>query len=157
MIHRLLIISHLAYLQCRDFTLTKSIVLHANQFHKVASSITFSISTDNLFFYLDLQNEIFPLAARDSMPDLLITVNFTTLQIPINNMINMFDNSIQIMIGLTNDTNTVVERTQATTLIPGVNLISTISWGFRQVFKTPGLSAFGLFEVSLVHFYFYHC
>ena len=90
------------------------------------------------------------------MPDLLITVNFTTLQIPVDKMINMFNNSLQIMIGFTNDTRTVVDRTLATTLVPGINLVGFLRWQLRQLLKKPGLSAFAsLFDVIIAKFLLY--
>jgi hypothetical protein len=99
---------------------------------------------------------VFPLPKRDSTPDLLITVNFTTLQIPVDTMINMFNNSVQIMIGFTNVTRTVVERTQATTLMPGTNLVGSFTWQVRQLLKRPRLSAFtSLFDVIIAEFLLY--
>ena len=80
--------------------------------------------------------------------DLLITVNFTTLQIPAGTINNTSFNSLQIMVGLNNDTQKVIERTTGTTLIPGTNLFGTVTWDFRQVLKNPYLSSFGLFDVS---------
>jgi len=66
-------------------------------------------------------------------------------------MSNFSIDSVQIMIGLTNDTRTVVERTVGTTILPGVNLVGVTTWELRQVFKRPHLSAFAsLFDVSLM-------
>ena len=106
--------------------------------------------------YLASPGNIFPLATRDSMPDLLITVNFTTLEIPVDTMTNMFNYSLRIMIGFTNDTRTVIDRTQATTLVPGTNLFGAFTWQFRQLLKKPGLSAFtSLFNVIIAEFLLY--
>jgi uncharacterized membrane protein len=59
--------------------------------------------------------------------------------------------SVQIIIGLTDDTRTVVERTVGTTILPGVNLFGVMTWDFRQLLKRPRLSAFGsLFDVSIM-------
>jgi hypothetical protein len=80
--------------------------------------------------------------------DFLITVNFTTLQILVDTISDMSFNSLQIMVGLNNDTQKVIERTRGTTLIPGTNLFGTVTWDYRQVLKKPSLSAFGLFNVS---------
>jgi hypothetical protein len=73
-------------------------------------------------------------------------------------MSDSYKNSVQIMIGLTNDTRTVVERTVGTTILPGVNLVGVITWDLRQVLKSPRLSAFGsLFDVSIMFlFIIYH-
>ena len=91
----------------------------------------------NYLFRLNFsQNQIFPLLPQDSTPDLL---NFTTFQIPVDAII-MFNNSLKLMIGFTNDTRTVVDRTKATTLIPGTNLFCAVSWELRQLQKSPRLS-----------------
>ena len=55
------------------------------------------------------------------------------------------------MIGLTNDTRTVVERTVGTTILPGINLVGVITWDLRQLLKSPRLSTFAsLFDVSIM-------
>ena len=105
--------------------------------------------------YLEPPGNIFPLATGDSMPNLLITVNFTTLQIPVDTMTDMFNNSLQIMIGFTNDTRTVVDRTQATTLVPGTNLVGFLTWQLRQLLKKRRLSAFtSLFNVIIARIFY---
>ena len=84
-------------------------------------------------------------------PNLLITLNFTGMGLQVGTMNDLLADSVQIMIGLTNDTRTVVERTVGTTILPGVNLVGVITWDLRQVFKSPGLSAFAsLFDVSIM-------
>ncbi|EDR05148.1 uncharacterized protein LACBIDRAFT_303536 [Laccaria bicolor S238N-H82] len=77
-----------------------------------------------------------------SLPNLLITVNFTSMGHPVGTISNAFKNSVQIMIGLTNDTQTVVDRTVSTTILPGVNLVGVVTWDLRQLLKSPRLSAF---------------
>jgi hypothetical protein len=55
------------------------------------------------------------------------------------------------MIGLTNDTRTVVERTVGAAILPGVNLVGVITWELRQLLKSPRLSAFAsLFDVGIM-------
>ena len=64
---------------------------------------------------------------------------------------DLFTDSVQIMIGLTNDTRTMVERTVGTSILPGVNLVGVITWELHQLLKSPRLSAFGsLFDVSIM-------
>lgn len=84
----------------------------------------------------------FPLPDPNFTPDLLITLNFTKIGLPVDVMSDSYRNSVQIMIGLTNDTRTVVERTHGTTILPGVNLLGVITWDLRQLLKSPRLSAF---------------
>ena len=105
------------------------------------------------FYFLDVAGikSPFPLPSLDHTPDLLITLNFTGMGLDTGTMSNSYGNSVQIMIGLTNDTHTVVERTVSTTILPGVNLVGVITWDLRQLLKSPRLSAFAsLFEVSIM-------
>ncbi len=58
-------------------------------------------------------------------------------------------NSVQVMLGLTRDTNKVVKNTIPTTLIPGVNLVGIADvFRIRQTYVKPEVSGFGLFDVS---------
>ena len=60
------------------------------------------------------------------------------------------------MIGFTNDTHTVVNRTLATTLMPGTNLVGSFTWQLRQLLKSPRLSAFtSLFDVIIAEILLY--
>lgn len=96
-----------------------------------------------------LDSVAFPLPNPNYTPDLLITLNFTGIGLQVSN--DSYRHSVQIMIGLTNDSHTVVERTIGTTILPGVNLVGVITWDLRQVLKNPRLSALGsLFDVSIM-------
>ena len=81
-------------------------------------------------------------------PDILVVVDFEKLKISANSMINRGVNSVQVLVGLTHDTEKVVKNTAPTTLLPGVNLVG-IAYVFRirQTYVRPKVSAFGLFEV----------
>ena len=70
------------------------------------------------------------------------------LNIKLNSTINRGKNSVQVMLGLTNDTIEVFDRTPPTTLIPGVNVVGIAGLLIRQTFRRPKYSAFGLFDVS---------
>ena len=60
------------------------------------------------------------------------------------------------MVGFTNVSRTVVERTQATTLMPGTNLVGSFTWQLRQLLKRRRLSAFtSLFDVIIAEFLLY--
>ena len=54
------------------------------------------------------------------------------------------------MLGLTNKTIDVLDRTPPTTLIPGMNVIGTAYLYVRETFIQPKFSAFGLFDVSIL-------
>ncbi len=63
-------------------------------------------------------------------------------------MINRVMNSVQVLVGLINDTEKVVKNTTPTTLLPGVNLVGIADvFRIRQTYVQPGVSAFGLFDV----------
>jgi len=76
------------------------------------------------------------------IPDLLVTINFSKLS---NDTPR---NSVQIRVGLTNDTSKVILRTSPTTLIPGVNLVGIVNVVVRQVTIRSVLSFIG-FEVRI--------
>jgi len=81
------------------------------------------------------------------VPDLLVTINFTKLRIPSHSVDNT-RNSMQIMVGLTNDTSKVMLRTSPTTLIPGVNLVGIVNVVIGQVNPRSALTIIG-FEVRI--------
>ncbi len=52
------------------------------------------------------------------------------------------------MLGLTNNTHDVVNRTMPTTLVPGVNMVGAADVFIFQRFRNAHISVFGLFDVS---------
>lgn len=85
----------------------------------------------------------------DGQPDLLVVVNYTTLGVSPNSIIDMRRSSITIRVGLDNNTDKVIHRTVPFTILPGMNLVSAMTLELRQLYKKPGaLSSFGLFDVS---------
>ncbi len=86
--------------------------------------------------------------SEEFRPNIVVVVNFTMLNIKLNSTINRGKNSVQVMLGLTNDTIEVFDRTPPTTLIPGVNVVGIAGLLIRQTFRRPKYSAFGLFDVS---------
>ncbi len=52
------------------------------------------------------------------------------------------------MLGFTNNTNDVVNRTMPTTLLPGVNMVGAANLFIFQRFRSAHVSLFGLFDVS---------
>jgi len=60
------------------------------------------------------------------------------------------ENSVQIMLSLTNQTMDALSSTETTTIIPGVNVVGTVNIGIRREFKRRTMSAFGLFDVRLL-------
>ena len=82
------------------------------------------------------------------IPDLLVTINFSKLSIPSDSVNDAPRDSVQIRVGLTNDTSKVILRTSPTTLIPGVNLVGIVNFVVRQVTTSSVLSFIG-FEVRI--------
>ena len=85
---------------------------------------------------------------QDGQPDLLVVVNYTTLGVSPNSIIDMRGSSITVRVGLDNDSDKVLHRTVPFTILPGMNLVSTMTLELRQLYKKPAFSAFGLFDVS---------
>ena len=77
-------------------------------------------------------------------------MNFTKLNIAFNRSIrNVPRHSVQVVLGLTNDTDNVILRTSPTTLVPGMNIFGMANLLIRQQFDAKALFArFGLFDVS---------
>ncbi|KAF9482411.1 hypothetical protein BDN70DRAFT_930098 [Pholiota conissans] len=96
--------------------------------------------------YMAIHYQCPVLDTEDSVPDLLVTVNFSALGIPIDTITDVPKNSVQVMVANTNKTDNVVLMTIPTTLMPGVNLIGLIYSEIYQVFTDPGLSLSGLFD-----------
>jgi len=96
------------------------------------------------FSYLTLYYQ-----AQYIVPDLLITVNFTALNISATTIVDTPKNSVQLMVGLTNDTKKVFQTTIPTSLIPGVNLFGMVTFKIRQVISSSVLAAVGLFDVRI--------
>jgi len=99
-------------------------------------------------YYVDGNQDVRTLREQDGRPDLLVIVNYTTLRIKPDTIIDMKSSSVEIQIGMINDTDQVIRRTVPLSIPPGVNLLSSLTLDIRQLFKRPSLSAFGLFDVS---------
>jgi len=93
----------------------------------------------------------FPLGCvyKLAIPDLLVTIDFSKLSIPSDSVNHTPPrNSVQVRVGLTNDTSKTVLRTSPTTLIPGVNLVGIVNVVVRQVTTSSVLSFIG-FKVRI--------
>jgi hypothetical protein len=97
---------------------------------------------------IDIHLGALSLPYQDGQPDLLVVVNYTTLGVSPNSIIDMRRSSITVRVGLDNDTGKFIHRTVPFTILPGTNLVSTLTLELRQLYKKPPLSAFGLFDVS---------
>ena len=84
-------------------------------------------------------------------PDILVTVNFTMLNITSNSIGTTRRDSVHVILGRTNNTLDIVKMMSPTFLIPGVNLVGFLRYELRQQFseKVP-ISAFGLAQVRSI-------
>jgi hypothetical protein len=85
------------------------------------------------------------------LPDLRLRVDFNGLAAfhrPPGTTNRTQRDSLKVYPALTNITEDALATTPPTLLFPGMNLIGVVKPVLRQRFRAPGLSAFGLFEVS---------
>lgn len=92
--------------------------------------------------------EIMSAPSPDVSPDLLVTVNFTTLQMYDDSLVDARMRTVSILVGLTNNTNDVVSNTIPTPLFPGLNLVGNVSREFKRRFVKLPLSSWGIFSSS---------
>ena len=100
------------------------------------------------------KNFITPLPERDSQPDLLISIDYTKIGLPRDDLVSMMTNSVEVYISLTINTFTAVYHTLPTMIPPGVNLMGTLTLELRQLYKNVGISALGLCSVCLISYSF---
>ena len=81
------------------------------------------------------------------LPDLLITVNFTTLGInatfPSDHLVRR---AVSVVIGLHEDALDVIRNTLPIPLVPDAHLLGGVIVTVRKQFKRPGLASLGLFS-----------
>ena len=80
-------------------------------------------------------------------PELLITVNYTALEISSTSFGNTARDSVQVAISISNITSEIFPQTETTVLPPGVNLMGQLQLEFRRLLRSS--VSFGLFNVSL--------
>jgi hypothetical protein len=95
--------------------------------------------------------EFSPSYDEDIRPDLLITVNFTMLNISSASILDGAVNSVQVMLGLSNNTDNVLQTTSPTMLLPGMNVLGMSRLTIRQKFGKATVAALGV-EASTLFF-----
>jgi len=83
-----------------------------------------------------------------ALPDLLVTIDFTPLQIASESLTDTRLRTVSIFVGLTNNTDDVVADTMPVPLVPGLHLYGRVTREIRAQFGKPSLASFGLFTVS---------
>jgi len=84
--------------------------------------------------------------------DILVTVNFTSLQVPSIERTHLSSQSILVRLSFTNDTQKAVTYTRPSLLAPGIDLIGISQSRIQKTFKNTALSAFGFFDVRSMTF-----
>ena len=89
-------------------------------------------------------------------PDVLITVNFTTLGINATFPSNSAFSAVSIVVGMHHDTVEVIRNTWPIPLVPDAHLLGGVIQTIREQFRRPGLASWGIFSAvcrSLRAFY----
>ena len=89
----------------------------------------------------------------DSDEEILVTVNFTNFTaLPIYKTRARPSTTVVLLLSFANQTKIGVEilhqRAAPFAVIPGINVVATVSREVRQVFSKPSFAALGLFQVK---------
>ena len=86
--------------------------------------------------------------SSDVTPDLLVAINFTTLGMFDDSLVDARMRTVSILVGLTNNTHDVVANTIPTPIFPGLHLAGNVSRRFKRRFVKPPLASWGIFSVG---------
>ena len=89
---------------------------------------------------------VFDCPFGDVFPDLLITVNFTTLGINATFPSNAIFRAVSIVVGLTTNPLDVIHNTWPIPLVPDMHLLGGVIPTIRKQFKRPVLASLGVFS-----------
>jgi hypothetical protein len=89
---------------------------------------------------------VFDCPIKDVLPDLLITVNFTTLGINATFPSNSKFSAVSIVVGLHMDIWDVIRNTWPIPLLPDAHLVGGVIPTVREQFKWPALASLGGFS-----------
>ena len=79
-------------------------------------------------------------------PDLLITVNFTTLGINATSLSNYGSRTVLIVVGMHNDTADVLRNTLPIPLVPDAHLLGGVLTTIRYQYSSPKFASLGAFS-----------
>jgi hypothetical protein len=82
----------------------------------------------------------------DIWPDLLITVNFTTLGINATSLSNLASRSVLIVVGMHDDTADIIRNTLPITLVPDAHLLGGVLTNIRYQYESPKIASLGTFS-----------
>jgi len=93
--------------------------------------------------------EFIGVPVRDTMPDLLVTVNYTTLGIsPLSTTGGGSRlKTVGIIVAFINNVDDVLRVSSPTSLLPGMHLVGRVGMEFRSLITTSALAAFGAVSV----------
>jgi hypothetical protein len=84
--------------------------------------------------------------AADLWPDLLITVNFTTLGINATSVSKLASSSVLIVVGMHDDTADILRNTLAIPLVPDAHLLGGVLTNIRYQYESPKIASLGTFS-----------
>jgi len=96
-----------------------------------------------------------PFGGGSQQPDLLITVNFTTLGIDATAS-NSPLSAVSIVVGLHMDTLDIIRNTWPIPLLPDAHLLGGVIRTVREQFKRPVLASLGVFSDVCPSLYIFH-
>jgi hypothetical protein len=79
-------------------------------------------------------------------PDLLITVNFTTLGINATSPSNYGSRTVSIVVGMHDDTADILRNTLPIPLVPNAHLLGGVHMDIRYEYSSPKLASLGAFS-----------
>ena len=82
----------------------------------------------------------------DIWPDLLITVNFTTLGIDATSLSSYGAKTVSIVVGMHDDPVDILHNTLPIPLVPDAHLLGGVLRNIRYEFRSPDLASFGTFS-----------
>ena len=91
-------------------------------------------------------------------PNLLITVNFTTLGIDATSSLDYGSKTVSIVVGMHGDTEDILRNTLPIPLVPDAHLLGGVLMNIRYQYRSPKLASLGAFSSvrPSVHFSFTH-
>ncbi|KAJ6489403.1 hypothetical protein DFH09DRAFT_1105429 [Mycena vulgaris] len=85
-------------------------------------------------------------------PDLLVTVNFTTLGMDSGTLGNNRARTVSISVALTDQIDDIIADSSPISLIPNLYLLATVTTEFRERYKWTAAATLGILTFTKVHF-----
>ncbi|KAJ7640591.1 hypothetical protein B0H17DRAFT_1187138 [Mycena rosella] len=92
------------------------------------------------------------LPTSDIWPDLLVTVNFTTLGMESRTLVNNRARTVSIIVALTDQIDDILADSSPIPLSPDLYLLATVTTEFREYYKWTAAATIGVLTFTKVHF-----